>query len=279
MTVHGAKGLQAPLVVVPETAGLPKDDGTMVWADDQKTGRAVRLWAPRKESAATRSTASAPLASSGKWRSITGCSSRFDRAEDRLLVCGWHGAHAPKEECWHNLVQRGFEAAGAEAQAFRPWEGKVLRLRAPQVLPAEIAVHAARRGHDEDLPGMDGAAPGWIAAPPPPEPPRPLPLAPSRPEGVELGTVPASDLPLAERDAGGNRFRRGQLIHSLLQHLPSVPAAVRRATAIGFLDKPGHRLPAGEAERVADEVLAVIAHPDLGPLFGRMAERRCHWRG
>ena len=71
-------------------------------------------------------------------------------------------------------------------------------------------------------------APDWIAAPPPPEPPRPLPLAPSRPEGVELGTVPAADSPLAERDAGGNRFRRGQLIHSLLQHLPSVPAAVRR---------------------------------------------------
>jgi ATP-dependent helicase/nuclease subunit A len=113
-----------------------------------------------------------------------------------------------------------------------------------------------------------GVAPDWIAAPPPPEPPRPLSLAPSRPEGVELGTVPASDSPLAERDAGGNRFRRGQLIHSLLQYLPSVPAAVRRVTATGFLDKPGHGLPAGEAERVADEVLAVMAHPDLAPLFG-----------
>ncbi len=35
-----------------------------------------------------------------------------------------------------------------------------------------------------------------------------------------------------------------------------------------FLDKPGHGLPAGEAERIADEVLAVMAHPDLAPLFG-----------
>ena len=39
MTVHGAKGLQAPLVIVPDTAALPKDDGTIVWADDQETGR------------------------------------------------------------------------------------------------------------------------------------------------------------------------------------------------------------------------------------------------
>jgi len=35
-----------------------------------------------------------------------------------------------------------------------------------------------------------------------------------------------------------------------------------------ILDKPGHELPPGEAERVADEVLAVMAHPDLAPLFG-----------
>ncbi|MEA2737331.1 MAG: ATP-dependent helicase/nuclease subunit, partial [Acetobacteraceae bacterium] len=65
-----------------------------------------------------------------------------------------------------------------------------------------------------------------------------------------------------------NRFRRGQLIHSLLQHLPSVPAEERWDAAVGFLDKPGHGLPAEEAERIADEVLAVMAHPDLAPLFG-----------
>ncbi len=269
MTVHGAKGLQAPLVIVPDTAGLPKDDGTIVWADDQRTGRAVPLWAPRKE---FRCDALDRLRAAARQRQMEEHNRllyvALTRAEDRLLVCGWQGAHTPKDECWHSLVRRGFAAAGAEAEAFRPWEGEVLRLRAPQVLPAEIAVQPARGAHGGELPVWMGVAPDWIAAAPPPEPPRPLPLAPSRPEGVDLGTVPASDSPLAERDAGGNRFRRGQLIHSLLQHLPSVPAAVRRATAIGFLDKPGHGLPAGEAERVADEVLAVMAHPDLGPLFG-----------
>ena len=191
------------------------------------------------------------------------------RAEDRLLVCGWQGAHAPKDECWHNLVRRGFEAAGAEAEAVRAVGG-----RGAAVALAAVASRRDRRAGGEDGPRCaicpDGSArrPTGLPAPPPPEPPRPLPLAPSRPEGVELGTVPAADSPLAERDAGGNRFRRGQLIHSLLQHLPSVPAAARRAAAMRFLDKPGHGLPAGEAERVADEVLAVIAHPDLAPLFG-----------
>jgi ATP-dependent helicase/nuclease subunit A len=121
---------------------------------------------------------------------------------------------------------------------------------------------------DADLPSWIGAAPDWLPAPPPPEPPRPMPLAPSRPEGVELGTVPAAESPLAERDTGGNRFRRGQLIHSLLQHLPAVPEPARRDAAIRFLDKPGQGISPGEAAHVADEVLAVMDHPDLSPIFG-----------
>ena len=95
-----------------------------------------------------------------------------------------------------------------------------------------------------------------------------MPLAPSRPEGSDLGSVPAAESPLAERDAGGNRFRRGQSIHALLQHLPALPAAARRDAAVRFLDRPGLGLAAGEAGRIADEVLAVMAHPDLMPLFG-----------
>jgi ATP-dependent helicase/nuclease subunit A len=269
MTVHGAKGLQAPLVIVPDTSGLPKDDGTIVWADDQRTGRAVPLWAPRKE---FRCEALDRLRAAGRQRQMEEHNRllyvALTRAEDRLLVCGWQGAHAPKDECWHSLVRRGFEAAGAEAEAFGPWEGEVLRLRAPQTLPAEITIQAPPAGQDGDLPGWMGAAPDWIPAPPPPEPSRPSPLAPSRPEGVELGPMPASESPLAERDARGNRFRRGQLIHSLLQHLPALPAAARRPAAVRFLDKPAHGLSADEAESVADEVLAVMAHPDLAPLFG-----------
>jgi ATP-dependent helicase/nuclease subunit A len=269
MTVHGAKGLQAPLVIVPDTSGLPKDDGTIVWAEDSVTDRAVPLWAPRKE---FRCDALDRLRAAGRQRQMEEHNRllyvALTRAEDRLLVCGWRGAHAPKDECWHSLVRRGFEAAGAEIEMFGPWDGEVLRLRSPQTAPADAPAVVARADHGGDSPGWIGAAPSWVPAPPPPEPPRPVPLAPSRPEGVELGAVPAAESPLAERDAGGNRFRRGQLIHSLLQHLPALAAGERREAAIRFLDKPAHELPAGEAERIAAEVLAVMAHPDLAPLFG-----------
>ena len=75
MTVHGAKGLQAPLVIVPDTAGLPQDDGKIVWANDARTGRDVPLWAPRKEFRCDApGTACAPPAGSNRSRSTTACS-------------------------------------------------------------------------------------------------------------------------------------------------------------------------------------------------------------
>lgn len=268
MTVHGAKGLQAPLVIVPDTSALPKDDGSIVWAFDKVTGREVPLWAPRKEFRCDRLD---QLGADSRQRQMEEHNRllyvALTRAEDRLLVCGW-ATRSIKEECWHSLVQRGFESAGAEREKFAGGDGDLLRLNALQTLSPEIARETAHADNAADLPAWIGSAPSWTPADPPPEPPRPVPLAPSRPEGVELGAVPAAESPFAERDAGGNRFRRGQLIHALLQHLPVLPPESRRDAAVRYLEKPGHGLPFGEAERVADEVLAVMAHPDLVPLFG-----------
>jgi ATP-dependent helicase/nuclease subunit A len=268
MTVHGAKGLQAPLVIVPDTAALPNDDKTIVWALDEATGIEVPLWEPRKE---FRCKALDRLRADGRQRQMEEHNRllyvALTRAEDRLLICGWQGHHKPKDECWHNLVSRGVQALSPEQEPFGLWEGDVTFLRSEQSLPAGTTVRVAAAEACGAMPEWAGSAPAWMPAPPPPEPPRPMPLAPSRPEGVELGSVPAAESPLADR-GGGDRFRRGQLIHSLLQHLPSVPADERWEAAVRFLDRPGQGLLADQAEQVADEVLAVMAHPDLAPLFG-----------
>jgi ATP-dependent helicase/nuclease subunit A len=82
---------------------------------------------------------------------------------------------------------------------------------------------------------------------------------------VDLGPVPAVASPLSD-DA--DRFRRGRLIHTLLQYLPDLPADRRQVAARAWLDRPGHDLPAGEAERIAAELAAILDHPDLIQLFG-----------
>jgi len=67
-----------------------------------------------------------------------------------------------------------------------------------------------------------------------PEPAPPRPLAPSRPAQAE----PPSRSPLGPDD--GRRFRRGRLIHRLLQSLPSLEPQRREAAGRAFLDSPLH---------------------------------------
>jgi ATP-dependent helicase/nuclease subunit A len=49
MTVHGAKGLQAPVVILPDTVGLPPDRDTIHWLNDAINDEAIPLWSPRAE--------------------------------------------------------------------------------------------------------------------------------------------------------------------------------------------------------------------------------------
>jgi ATP-dependent helicase/nuclease subunit A len=268
MTVHNAKGLQAPLVILPDTTGLPPDDGRILWGPDPGTGAEVPLWSPRKE---LRCAAVDALRARQRAREMEEHNRllyvALTRAEDRLVVCGWQGQAVPPE-CWYSLVEAGFQRLGATVAPFDGgWPGNLLSLDSPQTAPPEPKPRRDAEA-DSPLPAWAGAADGWRPAPLPPEPALPAPLAPSRPENASLGEVPAAASPLAARDATGRRFRRGQLIHALLQHLPALPPAARGDAARRFLARPGHGLPPGEAERVAADVLSVLDDPALAPLFG-----------
>ena len=64
------------------------------------------------------------------------------------------------------------------------------------------------------------------------------------------------------------RFRRGRLIHRLLQTLPELPAKARGEAARRFLASRAPDLPPETRQEMAAETLGLIAHPDFAPLFG-----------
>ena len=272
MTVHGAKGLQAPLVILPDTTALPPDEGGLLWADDPASRRAVPIFSPRRE---LRCAAAEHLRDAAGMRRMEEHNRllyvALTRAEDRLVVCGWQTARTIAENCWYRLVERGFERLATQHAVqrfgFDPW-GEALRHRTPQLVPADGPGAIAAPVKVEALLWWAGQAPDWRPTPPPAEPRRPEPLAPSRPEGVELGEVPAATSPLAERAGGVDRFHRGQIVHALLQHLPALPVVARPAAARAWLDRPGQGFSGDEATALAEEVLAILAHPELAPLFG-----------
>jgi ATP-dependent helicase/nuclease subunit A len=91
---------------------------------------------------------------------------------------------------------------------------------------------------------------------------------PSRPNEAE----PPALSPLAA--AGRDRFKRGLLVHRLLQSLPELPTAERDAAARRFLALPAHRLPHETQDEIRRETLAVLDDPEFAPLFapGSQAE-------
>ncbi len=272
MTVHGAKGLQAPLVILPATTGLSERPPPLVWAPDRETGVAVPLWGPRKDThdAVMRETLQSVIDQERKehYRLLYVA---LTRAEDRLLVCGWEPARA-KPECWYDVIREGFgRLAGVAASPFTAptgaWRGEALSLATPQTAPPQRQP-GQQAAAITPLPAWAGAARGWAPAPPPAEPAVPTLLAPSRPQDAALGAVPQAASPLAVRDAAGRRFRRGQLMHALLQHVPALPPEARAAAARAYLAAPGAGLPPEQARELADELMALLNDPALAPLFG-----------
>lgn len=280
MTVHGAKGLQAPLVILPDTTRLPPPDRSpLFWTEDPLGGGEVPLWSPRKEMRAALFSRVVQREKALRQEEDNRLLYvALTRAEDWLLVCGWQGKKAPSEMSWYRLIERGMarlpDVAEAPCPELEP-ESTCRFIATPQTAPVAVP-EPETASAPPPLPDFVGSPPSWRPAAPPPEPALPQPLAPSRPEGVEDGPTPAAASPLAalaapSAGAGmgagmGAGILRGRLIHALLQHLPDLPPAARTPAARDFLARGG--LDTETAARLAREILAILDHPILAPLFG-----------
>ena len=258
MTVHGAKGLEAPIVFLPDTAQIPRDGAPLLW--DEEPGRELMLWPTRR---ANEEHLCRALREAGERRRLQEYRRllyvAMTRARDRLYVCGWRGTQEPPAGNWHGLVDEAMRAGllgeetaepafGATDEDDTVWRFDVEGEAVVAKGPSGAAVAAAA-----DAP--------WLFRPPPPEPSPSRPLAPSRP----LEAEPAPRSPVGSDD--GMRFRRGLLLHRLLQTLPDLPAAEREAASARFLALPVHRLDPGTQAEWTREVLAVLDHPDAAELF------------
>jgi ATP-dependent helicase/nuclease subunit A len=268
MTVHGAKGLQAPIVFLPDTVRVKNPDpDKILWPS--RTSLDVPLYLPSREStpqAAAQARADVERQMDEEYRRLLYVA--MTRAEERLYIGGYINKRGPTQggrtAYWYDDIRSALEShpdIRREPSGIADKDGNdqpLLRLAAG----GSAGPDKAHKKNDTRKDTIDAALPAWAFKPAPAEPFPPRPLAPSRPSEPE----PAAASPLAESQA--HRFRRGNAAHRLLQTLPELPHAARRAAAEKFLARPALGLPPEMQKSIAGEIMAILEDKTFGPIFG-----------
>jgi ATP-dependent helicase/nuclease subunit A len=254
MTVHGAKGLEAPIVVLADSTADPaKAGGTQKSIEMPILGHTVPVVRPRR--AEQRSPFLEVIARGEEldlqehWRLLY---VGMTRAIDRLIVAGLDKGERV-ENCWHRRVERALQSLGAAELEDQRWS-RVLRYRTDTA-----AVRTKPKISRVGVPTP--AVPDWAKRPAPPEARPPRPLAPSAlAEDREAAPPPSPELKAAAE--------RGTIIHALLERLPSLTPELREQAALAWLEKQVGMTHAAARGAIARTVCDLISDNRFSALFG-----------
>jgi ATP-dependent helicase/nuclease subunit A len=263
MTVHGSKGLQAPIVILADATGNPERsrDRGLDLPDPRDEQRKIPLPPLAKDEKVGRIGAEIESNRAAEeeehWRLLYVA---MTRAEEALFVGGALGKRdkgVPAPKSWYARLRELFPA---EAEIEDPiWLTRCEWGELPEPVPAGTA--------SVELP-LRESLPRWLERAPPAEPRPPRPLAPSA-----LGEEDAPDPPFPP-GAGREAARRGTLIHKLLERLPEVAIGEREAAGRIWLTRHAGEIAGDGREAMLRDALAVLANPDWSDLFapGSLAE-------
>ena len=243
MTVHGAKGLEAEIVILPDTAQVPDHErrDPLLYTDD-----CVFFGVPKtlETPAVTAAKDTARVREMNEYRRLLYVAAT--RAREFLIVCGYETKNGIRQDSWYPHLVAAARRIGREENI----AGETVIAFGAELSAGAVATARAQ--------GVSTALPEFFARNAATEPP-PRTLRPSEAAGLE---EPALLSPLGE---AGKRFRRGLMVHALLAHLPEIAPEKREAAALAYLTRQG--LPASDAAALIAETLGVIDHPTFAPLF------------
>ncbi|KQN29917.1 double-strand break repair helicase AddA [Sphingomonas sp. Leaf38] len=259
MTAHGAKGLQAPLVILADAT-----------ADPSAAPRSILKWAPEPGAAPIPVFRPRSNERGGPLDAVVSAAEQREleehwrlfyvaatRAEERLVIAGALGTRAkgvPPENSWYAAADRALTALAVPPSEEGSGEERRFVGVEPQPAVSVKATASAERPADAHLPG-------WAHAPAPVEARPPRPLSPSA-----LGDDAVSDPP--PTPAMRVAAERGRLIHALFERLPAVADPDRAEAADRWLAKAGGVEDAAARADIVRSVVAVLDDPRFAELFG-----------
>ncbi len=269
MTVHAAKGLEAPVVFLVDGCGKAFTHNHM--ARIRMTGEGVTafpVWSPSRalENSLT-------LADAARVKELAEDEYRrllyvaMTRAADRLIVCGHRGKRENKD-CWHQMIvsalrlvpdhcqPRSFSAGGEQWEGFS-WSTGTATLRAVGAIKPEKPVAPV-------------TLPVQLHRPLPGQAHLPRPLVPSGAGAFiddEDGDLIVGSRLFGERPQINRAAQRGRIIHRFLQVLPDTPESGRRQAAERYLERSCPWWPQGERDALIRSVFAILEDPAMRPVF------------
>ncbi|WP_237152670.1 double-strand break repair helicase AddA [Oryzibacter oryziterrae] len=251
MTVHGSKGLEAPVVFLVDPGDAPASGHNLPTVLRLEGERAPLIWpaAGAKPEPVAAAGEHFLRAQEEEYRRLLYVG--LTRARDRLIVAGIRRFEKGSEQRWHGLVS------------------------------------AALRGEAEEVMAADGSVAAWrwrAAQEEPPAPPRAESLNVSPPAALPDWLFTPVDATLEtravrpssawsegqaeeEEDQPSEASVRGTALHRLLELLPEVAPTERRAQALAFVERQLPDLAAEERESLVAQVIAILDAPELTALF------------
>lgn len=260
LTVHGAKGLQAPVVYLPDTCGLPPDRESLLRlpAPGLETSQPDLLIWPGRRANEVGVLKEARLRlrreANAEYRRLLYVA--LTRAQDRLYLCGFETRRGPQEGSWYSLLTAAFKGLEGKQKITDPVAGDVQRLENAQEVAAEDDGQTLKA--ERVLPEL----PQWATRRPAAEAGPLAPLSPSRLELDAAGIIGPG------RGAPGMAGRRGLLVHKLLEQLPRLAPDERQQACRNYLSRPAFRLEAAQIDQIWASLSKILTDPGFGPLFG-----------
>lgn len=249
MTVHGSKGLQAPVVILPDTTRIAnvKREAGFLWDDDGMAyfpleagaydANCNRIYEKKRERAFD------------EYRRLLYVA--LTRAEDCLYICGYKQSKDISADSWYNLCLKTLQQCGVEAK-----NGNIC-FSSPQLVNVE-------QKKQEELAVVNHEEPLWLQQEALPETPLAKPYMPSHAEDED--DLPASS-PLLDN---GGYFRRGLLIHRILQLLDISANKIEVANFVKmYIAKNAPDIDKSSSLQIENEILRLFDNPQFSFIFGK----------
>lgn len=249
MTIHGSKGLEAPIVILPDLA--QQKASSMPPVAKLPDGQA--FFSPKQEDrtetieAVARDIKDAETEERTRLLYVA-----MTRAEHWLILAAAGALGKSDSDVWYRICEGAMNKAAAVDCDFPTGPGK--RLAVGNWPAPQLHEHAESGNDQPDLPK-------WLT---------------SRVEAPALADKPISpsDLGGAKALPGEDHFgtsgdakKRGRQIHLLLEHLPQIPQAKWKETARFLLGAGEDRASDAEQSALLEEATRVLTTPALTPIF------------